>query len=229
MGGGLLAGLSNEDAARYAFLLATPIIGAAALLKLPELLGTGRRRARPGARRRALRGATTYLAVKFLLRFFETNRLTPFGIYCIVAGVTCTLICRVRRVRHTRIADADPGRRGRAEDGRPDPPRAADEGHAVDMGRDRRRCSLDGGPADYDAVVLDVMLPGIDGFEICRRLRGDGVWAPVLMLTARDAVEDRVAGLDAAPTTTWPSRSRSPSCWHACGRWSGAARPSARL
>ena len=48
----------------------------------------------------------------------------------------------------------------------------------------------------YDAIVLDVMLPGIDGFETCRRLRHDGVWAPVLMLTARDGVEDRVAGLD---------------------------------
>src|SRR3954453_20908685 len=48
----------------------------------------------------------------------------------------------------------------------------------------------------YDAIVLDVMLPGIDGFETCRRLREDGVWAPVLMLTARDAIEDRVAGLD---------------------------------
>src|SRR5512132_1542619 len=49
---------------------------------------------------------------------------------------------------------------------------------------------------DYDAIVLDVMLPGINGFETCRRLRKAGVWAPVLMLTARDAVEDRVAGLD---------------------------------
>ncbi len=52
------------------------------------------------------------------------------------------------------------------------------------------------GSTDYDALVLDVMLPGIDGFETCKRLRTDGVWAPVLMLTARDAVEDRVAGLD---------------------------------
>jgi two-component system OmpR family response regulator len=52
------------------------------------------------------------------------------------------------------------------------------------------------GATDYDAIVLDVMLPGIDGFETCRRLRADGVWSPVLMLTARDAVEDRVAGLD---------------------------------
>ncbi|HYQ11448.1 MAG TPA: response regulator transcription factor [Gaiellaceae bacterium] len=49
---------------------------------------------------------------------------------------------------------------------------------------------------DYDAVLLDVMLPDVDGFEVCRRLRAAGVWAPVLMLTARDSVEDRVAGLD---------------------------------
>ena len=49
----------------------------------------------------------------------------------------------------------------------------------------------------YDAIVLDVMLPGVSGFETCRRLRNGGVWTPVLMLTARDAVEDRVAGLDA--------------------------------
>ncbi len=50
--------------------------------------------------------------------------------------------------------------------------------------------------SDYDAIVLDVMLPGINGFETCRRLRERDVWAPVLMLTARDSVEDRVAGLD---------------------------------
>ncbi|MGH2914719.1 MAG: response regulator transcription factor [Solirubrobacteraceae bacterium] len=48
----------------------------------------------------------------------------------------------------------------------------------------------------YAALVIDVMLPGIDGFETCRRLRADEVWTPVLMLTALDAVEDRVAGLD---------------------------------
>jgi two-component system OmpR family response regulator len=48
----------------------------------------------------------------------------------------------------------------------------------------------------YDAIILDVMLPGISGFETCRRLRNDGIWAPVLMLTARDSIEDRVAGLD---------------------------------
>src|SRR5687767_8202990 len=49
---------------------------------------------------------------------------------------------------------------------------------------------------DYDAIVLDVMLPDIDGFETCRRLRAEGRWAPIMMLTARDAVEDRVRGLD---------------------------------
>lgn len=52
------------------------------------------------------------------------------------------------------------------------------------------------GSTAYDAIVLDVMLPGIDGFETCARMRASDVWAPVLMLTARDAVDDRVAGLD---------------------------------
>jgi two-component system OmpR family response regulator len=52
------------------------------------------------------------------------------------------------------------------------------------------------GATEYDAIVLDVLLPGIDGFETCKRLRRDGVWAPVLMVTARDGIEDRVAGLD---------------------------------
>src|SRR5436190_11350212 len=53
-----------------------------------------------------------------------------------------------------------------------------------------------GEATEYDAIILDVILPGIDGFEVCRRLRASGVWAPILMLTARDAVRDRVAGLD---------------------------------
>lgn len=92
MSAGLVAGLSNEDAARFAFLLATPIIGAAALLKVPDLLGP----AGNGVRGPALVGAicaaiTTYFSVKFLLRFFETNRLTPFAVYCTIAGALFTL------------------------------------------------------------------------------------------------------------------------------------------
>jgi len=71
-----------------------------------------------------------------------------------------------------------------------------EEGMSVDVSERGEDALWMAGATDYDAIVLDVMLPGIDGFETCRRLRDDGVWAPVLMLTARDAVEDRVAGLD---------------------------------
>jgi undecaprenyl-diphosphatase len=92
MGGGLLVGLSNEDAARFSFLLATPIILAAAVLKLPDLLGTQGDHVRGQALVGALAAAVSaYLSVRFLLRFFETNRLTPFGIYCIVAGAALTI------------------------------------------------------------------------------------------------------------------------------------------
>jgi undecaprenyl-diphosphatase len=92
MAGGLLVGLSNEDSARFAFLLATPIIGAAAVLKLPDLLGASGN----GVRGPALVGAicsaaTAYLAVRFLMRYFETNRLTPFAAYCVAAGVAASL------------------------------------------------------------------------------------------------------------------------------------------
>lgn len=92
MGGGLLSGLSNEDAARYSFLLATPIILAAGLLKLPELLGS----AGAGVRGQALVGAicaaaVTLVAVKFLLRYFKTNRLTAFAVYCIGLGVASVI------------------------------------------------------------------------------------------------------------------------------------------
>jgi undecaprenyl-diphosphatase len=92
MAGGLLVGLSNEDSARFAFLLATPIIGAAALLKLPELLGSSGN----GVRGPALVGSlcsalTAYLAVRFLMRYFETKRLTPFAVYCVVAGAAASL------------------------------------------------------------------------------------------------------------------------------------------
>src|SRR5215207_319668 len=71
-----------------------------------------------------------------------------------------------------------------------------EEGAAVDVARSGEDALWMAASAPYDALVLDVMLPGIDGFETCRRLREDGVWTPVLLLTARDSVEDRVAGLD---------------------------------
>jgi undecaprenyl-diphosphatase len=92
MGGGLLMGLSNKDAARFAFLLATPIIGAAAILKLPELAGSQGN----GVRGQALVGAlcsalTAYLAVRFLMRYFETKTLVPFAIYCVLAGLGASI------------------------------------------------------------------------------------------------------------------------------------------
>jgi two-component system, OmpR family, response regulator len=71
-----------------------------------------------------------------------------------------------------------------------------EDGAAVDVARRGEDAVWMAAAAPYDAVILDVMLPGIDGFETCRRLRDGGVWAPVLLLTARDSVEDRVAGLD---------------------------------
>jgi len=71
-----------------------------------------------------------------------------------------------------------------------------EDGAAVDVAERGEDALWMAGSTPYDAIVLDVMLPGIDGFETCRRLRADEVWSPVLMLTARDAVADRVAGLD---------------------------------
>ncbi|MFP5347503.1 MAG: response regulator transcription factor [Actinomycetes bacterium] len=73
----------------------------------------------------------------------------------------------------------------------------AEEGYAVDTCSDGTDAVWQVGEFGYDAVVLDVMLPGRDGFEVCRELRGAGVDVPVLMLTARDGVADRVRGLDA--------------------------------
>jgi two-component system, OmpR family, response regulator len=72
----------------------------------------------------------------------------------------------------------------------------AEQGLTVDIAPSGEDALVMAGSSAYDAVVLDVILPGIDGFETCRRMREDSVWAPVLMLTARGAIEDRVAGLD---------------------------------
>jgi two-component system OmpR family response regulator len=71
-----------------------------------------------------------------------------------------------------------------------------EEGMVADVARRGEDALAMAGSTEYDAILLDLGLPGIDGFETCRRLRADGVWAPVLVLTARDAVDDRVAGLD---------------------------------
>ena len=92
MGGGLLTGLSHKDAARFAFLLATPIILAAAALKLPDLAG----KQGNGVRGPALVGAlcaalTAYFAVRFLMRYFETQTLLPFAIYCAAAGTAAAV------------------------------------------------------------------------------------------------------------------------------------------
>jgi two-component system, OmpR family, response regulator len=72
-----------------------------------------------------------------------------------------------------------------------------EEGHATDVASDGEKALSLARAVAYDAIVLDVMLPGLDGFAVCRRLREERVWSPVLMLTARDDVGDRVAGLDA--------------------------------
>jgi two-component system, OmpR family, response regulator len=71
-----------------------------------------------------------------------------------------------------------------------------EEGHAADVAATGEDALWMAQAHPYEAIVLDVMLPGLSGFETCRQLRNAGVWAPVLMLTARDGVDDRVAGLD---------------------------------
>ena len=73
----------------------------------------------------------------------------------------------------------------------------AEEGYAVDIVANGTEAVWMAEEYPYDAIVLDVMLPDVDGFEVCRRIRSAGRWAPVLMLTARDGVTDRVQGLDA--------------------------------
>jgi len=97
MAGSLLVGLSNEDAAKFSFLLATPIIGAAAALSLPDffkpqnhyLIG-------PSLAGAAAAAIAAYFSVKFLLKYFHTNKLTPFAIYCVAAGVIYSIILYIR-------------------------------------------------------------------------------------------------------------------------------------
>src|SRR2546421_6130558 len=89
---GLVRGLNHEDAARFSFLLATPIILAAGLYKLPDLFGS----LGNGIRLQALAGSVVagvvaYLSVRFLMRYFETRTLTPFAIFCLLEGIACTI------------------------------------------------------------------------------------------------------------------------------------------
>jgi two-component system OmpR family response regulator len=71
-----------------------------------------------------------------------------------------------------------------------------EEGYAADVARTGEEALWMARATPYDAIVLDVMLPGRNGLEVCRSLRESGVWSPILMLTARDGVEDKVSGLD---------------------------------
>ncbi len=71
-----------------------------------------------------------------------------------------------------------------------------DDGLVVDIAADGEEGLIMAGASTYDAVVLDINLPKIDGLEVCRRLREDGNWTPIIMLTARDTIRDRIAGLD---------------------------------
>ena len=91
--GGLLVGLSHEDAARFSFLLATPIIGAAALLKIPELFMQANTYEIQVSLVGALcAGISAYLSIKFLMKYFQTKTLTPFAIYCVGAGIVFSLL-----------------------------------------------------------------------------------------------------------------------------------------
>lgn len=95
LSGGLIVGLSHEDALRYSFLLATPIIMAAALLKLPPLLLSGNAQTIEIAGAGALAAAiAAYFSAKFLVRYFKTKTLTPFAIYCVIMGTISLLILK---------------------------------------------------------------------------------------------------------------------------------------
>ncbi len=98
MAGGLLAGLGHEDAARFSFLLATPVIGAAALLKLPGLFSPSQAHLRGVMIAGAISAAiAAYLSVRFLVKYFKTNTLTPFAIYCFFGGIFYALFFLLKK------------------------------------------------------------------------------------------------------------------------------------
>jgi undecaprenyl-diphosphatase len=95
LAGGLMVGLSHEDSLRYSFLLATPIIGAAAMLEVPALLTSGNNALIEVSLAGAIAAAfAAWFAVKFLVRYFKTNNLTPFAVYCLAVGALSLLILR---------------------------------------------------------------------------------------------------------------------------------------
>lgn len=96
------------------------------------------------------------------------------------------------------------------------------EGHSVDVASDGAEGLWLTEENDYDVIVLDLMLPVLDGFEVCRRLRSARNWTPVLMLTARDADPDMVDGWTPALTITSPNPSASTCSWPVSGLWPGA-------
>jgi len=93
IGGGLLIGLNHKDAARFSFLLATPIIFAAAVLKLPELLtSSGSGSIGPILVGSLVAAMTAYLSISFLTKYFETKKLTPFAVYCVAIGIISSIV-----------------------------------------------------------------------------------------------------------------------------------------
>jgi undecaprenyl-diphosphatase len=97
MAGGMFRGLSREDAARFAFLLATPVILAAGVLKVPDLLGPLANGIRPQILAGSVvSGLGAYLSVRFLMKYFRTRTLTPFAIYCLVAGLASLIYLAVK-------------------------------------------------------------------------------------------------------------------------------------
>ena len=97
IGGGLLIGLNHEDSARFSFLMATPIIFAAAVLKLPELLTAGDGSIiGPILAGSIVAGIAAYFSIRFLTKYFKTKKLTPFAVYCVFLGIGTSLLFLLR-------------------------------------------------------------------------------------------------------------------------------------
>jgi two-component system copper resistance phosphate regulon response regulator CusR len=97
-----------------------------------------------------------------------------------------------------------------------------EQGYAVDIAMDGEDGAFKASVNQYDLIVLDVMLPRKDGFSVCRELRASGLPIQILMLTARDTVEDRIAGLDHGADDYLTKPLSTVNCWRACGRCCGA-------